>query len=218
VVQAIYQWLETVPPVVVCLIIGLFVMIESLGIPWPAETVLIATVLLISQHALHVPVLWIAIAASLAAIIGDSIGFGIGHRWGQPLFDWLGRKIPKHFGPSHLAYAERVFTRWGMAAVFFGRFVALLRTFSGPLAGALKMPYYRFLIANVAGGICWATGITLAVYYAGKTAEKWFGQYSWIALGIGVVVGVLIGLLIKRRTDKAAKATQAEHAAVADRG
>jgi membrane protein DedA with SNARE-associated domain len=213
-VQAIYQWLETVPPLVVCLIIGLFVMIESLGIPFPAETVLIATVLLVSQHALHVPVWWIAVAASLAAIIGDSIGFGIGHRWGQPLFDWLGRKIPKHFGPSHLAYAERVFQRWGMAAVFFGRFIALLRTFSGPLAGALKMPYYRFLIANVAGGICWATGITMAIYYAGQAAERWFGQFSWIALGIGVVAGLLVGLLIKRRTDRAAKAA---HASTADR-
>jgi len=215
-VQAVYQWLETVSPVVVCLIIGLFVMVESLGIPFPAETVLIATVVLVSQHALHVPVLWIAIAASLAAIIGDSIGFGIGHRWGQPLFDWLGRKVPKHFGPSHLAYAERIFTRWGMVAVFFGRFIALLRTFSGPLAGALKMPYPRFLVANVAGGICWASGMTALVYYLGQAASKWFGQFSWIALGIGVVAGIVGGVVIKRRTDKAA--AQHQHEAAADRG
>src|SRR5438309_1433215 len=81
-------------------------------------------------------------------IIVDSIGYSIGRKGGKPLFEWLGRKFPKHFGPSHLATAERAFQKWGMWAVFFGRFIALLRIFAGPLAGALKMRYSRFLTAN----------------------------------------------------------------------
>src|SRR5204862_172864 len=83
-----------------------------------------------------------------AAMTGDSIGYLIGHRAGSPLFDWLGRKFPRHFGPGHVALAERVFTRHGVWAVFFGRFIALLRIFAGPLAGSLRMPYGRFLAAN----------------------------------------------------------------------
>ena len=203
-IHAIGQWLEGVPAIAVCVIVGLFVMIESLGIPFPAETILITVVGLISQKALHVPVIWIGVAAALAAIIGDSIGFGIGRKWGGPLFAWLGRKFPKHFGPDHLAYAERVFQRWGMVAVFFGRFVALLRTFAGPIAGTLKMPYHKFLIANVAGGIVWAGAITSAVYFVGEAADKYFGQFSWIILLVAVVGGIIIGLIIKRRSSKGA--------------
>lgn len=215
--HAIDQWLVTIPAIAVCVIVGLFVMIESLGIPFPAETILIAVVGLISQHALHVPVIWIGVAAAAAAIIGDSIGFAIGHRWGRPLFDWLGVKFPRHFGPEHLAYAERVFQRWGMAAVFFGRFVALLRTFSGPIAGTLKMPYHKFLIANVAGGIVWAGTITSVIYFVGAAADKYFGQFSWVVLAIAVVGGIVIGLIIRQRSTKGAKAHREEAQAAAKR-
>jgi membrane protein DedA with SNARE-associated domain len=215
--NGIDQWLETIPALAVCVIVGLFVMIESLGIPFPAETILIAVVGLISQHALHVPVIWIGVAASAAAIIGDSIGFAIGHRWGRPLFDWLGRKFPKHFGPEEIGYAEQVFQRWGMVAVFFGRFVALLRTFSGPIAGTLKMPYYKFLIANVSGGIVWAGAITSVIYFVGEAADKYFGQFSWIILAVAVVGGIIIGLIIKRRSSKGAAAKRKEEPAAVDR-
>jgi hypothetical protein len=74
------------------------------------------------------------------------------------LFERLGRRFPKHFGPGHVALAKQLFTRWGVWAVFFGRFVALLRILAGPLAGALRMRYRYFLAANAAGAICWAGG------------------------------------------------------------
>ena len=99
------------------------------------------------------------------------------------LFVWAGRKMPRHFGPSHVTAAERLFARWGMLAVFFGRFIALLRIFAGPLAGALRMHYPRFLIANVLGGICWAAGTTFAVYFLGIVAERWLQRFSWIWAG-----------------------------------
>ncbi|HEY0807210.1 MAG TPA: DedA family protein [Pseudonocardiaceae bacterium] len=202
--------LEAVPPLAIYLLVGGFVLIESLGIPVPGEIVLISAALLASQHTIAVVPLWIGVAASAGAIIGDSIGFMIGRRWGHPLFDWLGRKFPSHFGPAHVAYAEKIFNRWGVLAVFFGRFIALLRIFAGPLSGALEMPYPRFLAANVAGGICWAGGLTAAIYYLGEVANTWFSRFSYIGLGLAIVIGLAIGLFIKRRTTKAAEAYHAE--------
>ncbi|HEX5405006.1 MAG TPA: DedA family protein [Pseudonocardiaceae bacterium] len=203
------QWLEAIPPLLVYLLVAGAVGIESLGIPIPGEIVLISAALLAAEHTIPVSPVWIAVSASAAAIIGDSIGFVIGRKWGEPLFEWLGRKFPSHFGPAHVAYAEKIFSRWGVLAVFFGRFIALLRIFAGPLSGALGMPYPRFLAANAAGGICWATGLTVAIYYLGEVADKWFSRFSWIALVVAVVFGLGVGLVIRRRTNKAA---QAHHA------
>jgi membrane protein DedA with SNARE-associated domain len=204
------QWLEAVPPLVVYLLVAGFILIESLGVPFPGEIVLISAALLASQHTIALNPVWVAVAAAGGAIPGNSIGYLIGRRWGRPLFDWLGRKVPKHFGPAHVAYAEKIFNRWGVLAVFVGRFIALLRIFAGPLAGALEMPYGRFLAANVAGGICWAGGLTAAIYYLGEVADKWFSRFSYIGLIVAVLAGLVIGLVIKRRTAQAAERHHAE--------
>jgi membrane protein DedA with SNARE-associated domain len=205
--------LEAVPPLVVYLLVGLVVGIESLGIPIPGEIVLVSAALLTSKHELAVNPWIVGIAGSAGAIIGDSIGFAIGRRWGDPLFAWAGRKFPKHFGPAHVAYAEKIFTKYGVLAVFFGRFIALLRIFAGPLSGALGMPYPRFLVANAAGGICWAGGLTAAIYFLGEVADKWFGRFSYLALIVAVLGGIVIGLVIKRRTSKVAEREHAERTA-----
>jgi membrane protein DedA with SNARE-associated domain len=201
----ITEWLEHIPALAIYLLVGGVIGIESLGIPFPGEIVLVSAALLSASQD-HISPVWIAVAGSAGAIIGDSIGYSIGRKGGKPLLAWLGRKFPKHFGPEHVAVAERVFNRWGMVAVFFGRFVALLRIFAGPLSGVLRMPYWKFLIANALGGICWAGGTTAAIYYAGQAAEKYLSSYSWIALGAAVVFGLFVGWYIKRRTAKAAHA------------
>ena len=146
------QWLETIPPLSVYLIVGLVVMTESLGVPLPGEIVLVSAALLSSTHPGLSP-LWIGVLASAGAIVGDSIGYAIGRKGGQRLFNWAGRKFPSHFGPTHVANAQRMFDKYGMWAVFLGRFIAVLRIFAGPLAGALHMRYPKFLIANALGGI-----------------------------------------------------------------
>jgi membrane protein DedA with SNARE-associated domain len=213
------HWLEAIPPLAVYLLVFGFVLIESLGVPIPGEIVLISAALLASQHTIALSPVWVAVAAAAGAIPGNSIGFYIGSRWGHPLFEWLGRKFPSHFGPAHVAYAEKIFHRWGVYAVFFGRFIALLRIFAGPLAGALEMRYPRFLAANVAGGICWAGGLTAAIYYLGEVANTWFSRFSWIALVVAVLAGLVIGLVVKRRTSQAAQRHHAEQqAAKADVG
>ena len=131
--------LQSVPPLAVYGMVGAVVGLESLGIPLPGEIVLVSAALLSSRHELAVNPVGVGVAAVIGAVIGDSTGYAIGRRLGLPLFDRLGRRFPDHFGPGHVRYAERLFERWGARAVFFGRFIALLRIFAGPLAGALKM-------------------------------------------------------------------------------
>ena len=192
------QWLETIPPLSVYLIVGAVIMIESLGIPLPGEVVLVSAALLTLSHPTLSP-LWVGVVASAGAIIGDSIGYFIGKTGGQRLFAWAGRKFPKHFGPTHLANAERIFNKRGVWAVFLGRFIAFLRILAGPLAGSLRMHYPKFLLANAAGGIVWAGGTTAAVYYLGVVAEEWLGRFSKFGLVAAIVIGVIVFFVMKKR-------------------
>ncbi|MGA8329163.1 MAG: DedA family protein [Mycobacterium sp.] len=204
--------LQSVPPLAVYGMVGAVVGAESLGIPLPGEIVLVSAALLSSRHELAVNPIGVGAAAVLGAVIGDSTGYAIGRRLGMPLFDWLGRRFPSHFGPAHVKFAERLFDRWGARAVFFGRFIALLRIFAGPLAGALKMRYRRFLLANVSGALCWAGGTTALVYYAGMAAERWLARFSWIALVVAVICGVIAAVLLRERTSRAIAEIEAEPA------
>jgi membrane protein DedA with SNARE-associated domain len=103
-----------------------------------------------------------------------------------------------------------------MWAVFFGRFIALLRIFAGPLAGVLHMPYWKFLIANFLGGVCWAGGTTAVVYYVGVVAEDWLKRFSYLGLAIAVLIGLTSMLMIRRKAKKAAAQREAEQAAEAE--
>jgi membrane protein DedA with SNARE-associated domain len=203
--------LQSIPPLTVYLVVGLVVGIESLGIPLPGEIVLVSAALLSSRHELAVNPVGVGTAGVIGAVLGDSTGYTIGRRLGMPLFERLGRRFPRHFGPGHVMFAERLFDRWGSRAVFFGRFIALLRIFAGPLAGALRMRYARFLTANVSGAICWAGGTTALIYYAGAAAERWLARSSWIALVVAVVCGVIIAALLRDRTSRAIAELEAEH-------
>ncbi|GII60766.1 membrane protein [Sphaerisporangium krabiense] len=196
------EWLQAIPAIWIYVIVGGVIGVESLGIPLPGEVVLVSAALLSAQHV--VSPLWVGVCASAGAIVGDSIGYAIGRRGGQPLFDRLARRFPKHFGPAHIAKAQQTFDRWGMWAVFFGRFIALLRILAGPLAGALHMPYWRFLVANVLGGIAWAGGTTAVIYYLGVAADRWLKGFSWVALVVALLFGLGTTLLIKRRAGRVA--------------
>ncbi|MFE9027789.1 DedA family protein [Streptomyces iakyrus] len=198
----VQEWLETVPAVAVYALVGLVIGLESLGIPLPGEIILVSSALLASQHGEIDPVV-LGASATAGAIIGDSIGYAIGRKGGRPLLAWLGNKFPKHFSEGHIATAERSFEKWGMWAVFFGRFVALLRIFAGPLAGVLRMPYWKFAIANVLGGILWAGGTTAVIYYVGIVAESWLKRFSWLGLVAAVLVGLTSMLVLKRKAKKA---------------
>ncbi|HEX8628183.1 MAG TPA: DedA family protein [Catenuloplanes sp.] len=198
-------WLATLPAISVYLIVGLIIGIESMGVPLPGEITLVSAALLAASTG-SVDPLWIAVSASTGAIVGDSIGYAIGRRGGRPLLERLGRRFPAHLGPDQLARGERLFARWGVWAVFFGRFVALLRILAGPMAGALKVPYRRFLVANATGGLVWAFGTVYLLFYLGRTAEAWLKGVSWWALGISVVCGIATTWWLRRRARGAMRA------------
>ncbi|MEV6027578.1 DedA family protein [Streptomyces sp. NPDC052036] len=204
----VQEWLDTVPAAAVYAVVALVIGVESLGIPLPGEIVLVSAALLSSQHSGINPVV-LGACATVGAVVGDSIGYAIGRKGGRPLLAWLAKRFPRHFSEGHVATAERSFEKWGMWAVFFGRFVALLRIFAGPLAGVLRMPYWKFLTANFLGGVVWAGGTTAVIYYVGVVAESWLKKFSWLGLVAAVLIGLASMLVVRRKARKAAARREA---------
>lgn len=195
--HSVEAWLGTIPPLAVYGLLLLIIGIESMGIPLPGEIALVSAALLAATGAVSP---WgVAGAAAAGAIIGDSVGYLIGRRGGEALFARLGRRFPRHLGPDKIIRAERAFHRHGVWAVFFGRFVALLRILAGPIAGSLRMPYWKFLLANATGGIFWASATTAVIYFLGRAAERWLSDFSWALLALVVLGGAITALVIRHR-------------------
>jgi membrane protein DedA with SNARE-associated domain len=196
----VQHWLVSLPPIAVYLLVAAVIGVESMGVPLPGEIVLVSSALLAATGVVEPE--WVATAAATGAIVGDSIGYAVGRRGGRPLLARLGRRFPRHLGPAQLARAEQSFARHGVWAVFFGRFVALLRILAGPLAGALHVPYRRFLVANAAGGLVWAFGTTYLLFTVGRAAEHWLKDISWAGLVLAVLAGLGSTWWLRRRAHR----------------
>jgi membrane protein DedA with SNARE-associated domain len=167
----------------------LFVLIamESAGIPLPGETALVAAGVLAAQGKFDI-VAVIAVAAA-AAIVGDNAGYWLGRVGGRRLLTrwaWLDRHASRV-----LPWSERFFARHGAKTIFLGRFIAVLRVTAAWLAGVSRMPWWRFVIWNAAGGICWAVLVGLVAYYAGRAAADAIGRYGIYGAAALVVLGVV---------------------------
>jgi membrane protein DedA with SNARE-associated domain len=178
------------------------VLLESFGIPLPGETALIAFGVLASQG--NYSIVWVIVVAAAAAIVGDNLGYWLIGRWGgRALFErwgWLHR-----YADRVLPRAERLLDRHGGKVVFFGRFVTVLRYTAAWIAGLGRMPWWRFLFWNAAGGICWATLVGLVAYYAGHAAAdaiQRYGIYSAVGIVVAIVVGWLVVHFAKRRFEE----------------
>lgn len=198
----VHAILDSVPAPAVYLLTGLIILLESIGIPLPGEIMLVTAAIFASGPHPHVSIHGVAAAAILGAVIGDSIGYVVGRRYGERLFAWLGKRFPHHVNDETIGYSKHAFQTHGVWAVFFGRFVALLRIFAGPLAGSLNMRYPRFLAANVAGAVCWAGGTAYGVHFLGQVAEKWMKNFSYIGLVIAVAFGVLVSTVARKRISR----------------
>ncbi len=130
------------------------VMLESIGLPVPGETALVSAALYAGATR-HLDIVSVIAVAAAAAVIGDNIGYAIGRRFGLPLALRLGPRIG--LDEPRLKLGRYLFQQHGATIVFLGRFVALLRTLAAVLAGVNAMPWPRFLLANAAGAIGWAT-------------------------------------------------------------
>ena len=172
--------------------------LESMGIPLPGETALItAAVLAGATHDLNI-VLVIGSAAA-GAIVGDSIGFWIGHGLGARLLTRYGSRVG--LTEQRLKLGRYLFLKYGGRTVFFGRFIAILRTLTALLAGASKMPWPKFLLFNAAGGIVWASAYGLAAYLAGELIHRISGPLSFGFLALGAVA-VMGGAIFLRRHEQ----------------
>ncbi len=98
--------LQTIPPLAVYLVVAAVIGMESLGIPLPGEIALVSAALLASRHTLDINPVAVGAAATIGAVIGDTIGYSIGRKFGMTLFERLGNRFPKHFGPGHVALAN----------------------------------------------------------------------------------------------------------------
>src|ERR1700759_3168530 len=189
--DTINAWLESYG----YLVVFLLVMLESIGLPVPGETALIAAALYAgTTHKLEI---W-AIVAAAAAIIGDNIGYSIGRYGGARLLLRYGHKIHLHEG--RLKIGIWLFRRHGGKVVFWGRFVSILRTWAAFLAGANHMEWRRFLFFNAAGGIVWAPLYGVVYYVFGATLSKLSTTID-VTIGIGSAALLIVFVVWTRRKE-----------------
>lgn len=183
------------------------------GFVFPGETAIVVAGVLASQHRVSLSILLIVIV--LSAIIGDSVGYEIGRKFGDRLLDT--RALRKH--RDKLGKAQDLLRRRGAAAVFIGRFTALLRAIMPALAGSARMPYGRFLVFNALGGITWGIGFTVGGYLAGTAFEQvaqWAGRVLAIAVAVIAVIGLFVWWLRRRRREAEDAETSEEPVPVPD--
>src|SRR5579864_9045134 len=170
-------------------------MIESFGVPLPGETALIAFAVLAGQG--HYPILAVIATAAAGAIVGDNLGYWlIGRLGGRALFErW---RFLSRYADRILPRAEAAMRRYGGRAVFFGRFVSILRYTIAWVAGISRMHWLKFLFWNAAGGIAWATAVGLVAYYAGHAAAAAITRYGLYAAAVIAVAVAVSWLLLGR--------------------
>ncbi|HEY2544715.1 MAG TPA: VTT domain-containing protein [Candidatus Acidoferrum sp.] len=152
----------------------------------------------IFSYAGVIPLKWLLLPVMLCAIAGDQVGYWIGRSAGAALYR---REDSLFFRRSHLQRAHDFYAKYGGRAVILARFVPIVRTFCPPVAGAAKMPYSRYLLFDVVGGVCWISATVLGGYTLGHFVPN-IGKYIHLVIGVVVVVSILpavIGLLRSRR-------------------
>lgn len=174
------------------------VAMESMGLPLPGETILVAAAIYAgTTHGISIP--FVILAAAAGAVIGDNIGFWIGRELGFRLLVRYGPRIG--LTEPQLKLGQYVFRRHGGKVVFFGRFVALLRALAALLAGANRMTWPRFLVFNFAGGVVWATIFGIGGYVLGESIMRFSGPVG-IGLAAGAVLAAGVGFVLVRRNEK----------------
>jgi membrane-associated protein len=145
-----------------------------------------------------IPLPWLLAPVMLCAIVGDQIGYWIGRAAGPALYR---REDSLFFRRSHLQRAHDFYERYGGRAVIFARFVPIVRTFCPPVAGAARMPYSRYLIFDIFGGVLWVGAMILGGYFLGRSVPN-IGQRIHYVIAVVVVLSVLpavISILRARR-------------------
>ena len=171
-------------------VIFVAMLLENAGLPLPGETVTLLGGYAAGSGQLNP--FGVMGAAAAGAILGDNMGYWVGRRAGWGLIlrvgGWLGQS------PTDLDKLRERFLRHAGKSVLLGRFVAVLRVVAGPMAGAVGMPYGRFLLCNGIGALLWSTTMVSIAWVGGRWLPFDRLLEGVIQFGLGVLV--LVGLLV----------------------
>jgi len=171
---------------------GLGILIESAGIPFPGETMLLAVAAYAAQGRLDIRL--VIVLGAFGALAGANLGYGIGYFGGRPFVERMGRFL--HIGPAHFARSELFFARYGAATVLFARFVLGLRTWASVMAGMSRMPFWTFQIFSAIGGLAWSIAIGSIGFALGHNWALVERLISYLGLGGLAVVAALIAAVV----------------------
>src|SRR5205823_11293383 len=178
--------------------VAVFVAIESTGIPFPGETMLlVAAIYAGTTHHLFIP--FVILAAACGAIVGDNLGYWVGREGGYRLLRRYGHYLG--LDERKVKLGQYLFRKHGSKVVFFGRFIAILRTWAAFLAGTNRMPWAPFLIYNALGGIIWATLYGLGGYFLGDNVHRLTGPIGPITFALGLLI-TIASLVFTRRHER----------------
>ncbi|GMA15586.1 DedA family protein (plasmid) [Deinococcus metallilatus] len=164
-----------------------------LGFFLPGDSLLITAGILAQQGSLHLPGVMLAVA--LGAIIGNGVGYHIGRRYGPGVFS---RQNSRFFRPEYVERTQAFFERYGGLALILARFVPVVRTVAPPMAGVGKMPFARFMVYNVVGGLLWAVSVPLLGYWLGSLIPH-LDRYILLVVGIVLVLSLVpVGLELRK--------------------
>jgi len=142
-------------------------------------------------------ILWVVLAAWVAAVVGDNLGFALGREGGWRLVRGAARRF--HVDDRTLKIGVYLFRRYGGRVVFFGRFVPLLRTWGALLAGVNRMPWRRFLVWNGTSALAWAALWGGLSYAFGSVLRGYASNIAFIAIGVAAVISAVVGVLLARK-------------------
>ena len=177
------------------------VMLENAGLPIPGETILLVAGFFCSEDHLLMPL--VMLTAAVGAVVGDNIGFAIGHHFGRSILLRFGKYV--FLTPERLEHMENYFHSHGNKTILVARFITGLRVFAALLAGASMMRWRVFLIYNVAGAVLWSVTITLLGYLFGQSLPllvRWVGRTGTIFLIAGIVMAVVVWRVRAHRAKK----------------
>ncbi len=171
---------------------GLGILIESAGVPFPGEALLLAAAAWAAAR--HHSIFLVILFGFVGATAGADLGYALGHHGGRPFVERFGRFF--HIRPEHIARSELFFARHGDKAVLGARFILGLRTWGSMLAGMARMPFWRFQLFSALGGLLWATVIGAAGYLLGSNLALLEAIVRDIGIGGLAVISLIVVILL----------------------
>jgi membrane-associated protein len=182
----------------------------AVGFFLPGDSLLVVAGLFAAAGKLNLAILLSTLF--VAAVVGDAVGYYTGARLGPRLFK---RQKSLLFRPSHLQKAHAFYEKYGGKTIIIARFVPIIRTFAPIVAGAADMPYRRFVVFNVLGGLLWVSSMILSGYFLGNILKSRFGinldeHIEWVVI-IVVALSLMPPLIeyLRSRRERAHAASKA---------